>query len=67
MHPLTQNEIAKARSEEKLARGLSAYRAMRLLDERSDLGDDLAPERRYRLLERLRRRELARMSVPPSV
>ena len=67
MHPLTQNEIAKARSEEKLARGLAAYRAMRLLDEGRDADDDLAPDRRPRLLERLRKRELARMSTPPSV
>ena len=67
MHPLTQNEIAKARSEEKLARGLAAYRAMRLLDEGRDADDHVAPERWPRLLERLRRRELARMPDSPSV
>ena len=30
MHPFMSNDLAKARSDEKLARGLAAYRALSL-------------------------------------
>jgi hypothetical protein len=57
-HPLMQNEIAQARSAEKLARGLAAYRALRARTEQeAEVGTDGAAARRIRFLDRLRRRE----------
>ena len=57
-HPLMQNEIAQARSAEKLARGLAAYRALRAREEQvAEVGTGGAAARRIRFVDRLRRRE----------
>jgi hypothetical protein len=66
MHPLMQNEIARARSEEKLARGLAAYRALRTREEQAaEVGNEAG---RSRLVDRLRRRQAgARGRARPAV
>lgn len=62
MHPLTANDVAKARSEEKLARALEAYR---FLDGHEK--QDLESERWARLRHLLRRREAEGLSDPSAV
>jgi hypothetical protein len=55
MHPITTNDIGKARSDEKLARGLEAYRALQAR-EAADLAAESEPTARVRFVPRLRRR-----------
>ena len=57
MHPFMSNNLAKARSDEKLARGLAAYRALSLRDEHADPDAVVAAPGRIRLVDRLRRRD----------
>lgn len=57
IHPYTKYEIAQARHEERILRGLAAYHALRVRDEpdaQSALG---RAGGRIRILDRLRRRE----------
>jgi hypothetical protein len=57
MHPWMSNDIAKARSDEKLARGLAAYRALSAREEEAaELGPEAGGAGRLRLVDRLRRR-----------
>jgi hypothetical protein len=57
MHPFTSNDVAKARSDEKLARGLAAYRALSAGDEQAaGSGTEARTAGRLRLIDRLRRR-----------
>lgn len=69
MHPLMSNEIARARSEEKLSRGLAAYRALRAREEQAaELDAERGLARRFRLVGRLRRREAgARGPARPAI
>jgi len=62
MHPLTANEVARTRSEEKVARGLDAYRALQAYG-------TYAPnsERWNAFRARLRRRRAERLSDPSTV
>lgn len=62
MHPLTANDVAKARSEEKLARALEAYRLLDAHEKR-----DIESERWARLRRRLRRSEAERLADPSAV
>jgi len=58
IHPWTMHEIARARHEERILRGLTAYHALRAREERSDESVATAGSRgRIRILDRLRRRE----------
>jgi len=58
IHPWTMYEIAQARHEERVLRGLAAYQALRAREERSDESVATAGSRgRVRILDRLRRRE----------
>ena len=58
MHPFTSNDVAKARSDEKLARGLAAYRALSVREgQAAEVGPEAGGAGRLRLVERLRRRE----------
>ena len=63
MHPFMSNDLAKARSDEKLARGLAAYRALSLGDGHADSDAEVAAPGRIRLVNRLRRRT-ARAQAP---
>jgi hypothetical protein len=55
-HPFTQYEIARARDEERLLRGLAAYRVR---DERSaESVSTTGSGGRLRILDRLRRRDV---------
>ena len=57
MHPLMSNDMAKVRSEEKLARGLAAYRALSAREEQAaEVGPEAGKAGRLRLVDRLRRR-----------
>lgn len=69
MHPLMSNEIARARSDEKLSRGLAAYRALRAREEQvAELAGEGGVARRFRLVGRLRPREAAaRGPVRPAI
>jgi hypothetical protein len=55
MHPFTSNDIAKARSDEKVARGLAAYRALQARDA-ADSDAEPGTTTRVRFVHRLRRR-----------
>ena len=58
MHPFTSNDVAKARSDEKLARGLAAYRALSAQEEQAaGSGAEAGTAGRLRLVDRLRRRD----------
>jgi len=58
IHPWTMYEIAQARHEERVLRGLAAYQALRAREERSDESVATAGSKgRIRILDRLRRRE----------
>jgi hypothetical protein len=57
MHPFTSNDVARARSDEKLARGLAAYRALSVQEEQAaGPGIEAGTAGRVGLLDRLRRR-----------
>jgi hypothetical protein len=57
MHPFMSNDIAKARSDEKLTRGLAAYRALSAREEQAaEVGPEAGGAGRLRLVDRLRRR-----------
>ena len=56
MHPFTSNDIAKARSDEKLARGLAAYQSAERPGERAAEWPEAGTAGRLRLVDRLRRR-----------
>jgi hypothetical protein len=57
-HPFTMHDIARARSEERLLRGLAAYHALRVRDERSAESVSAGSGGRLRILDRLRRRDV---------
>ena len=58
MHPFTSNEVAKARSDEKLERGLAAYRALSVQEENAAGSRiEAGTTGRVGLLDRLRRRD----------
>lgn len=58
IHPWTMHEIARARNEEKLLRGLAAYHALRALSEQAaERRAATGSAGRIRLLDRLLRRE----------
>ena len=64
IHPWTQHEIAQARHEERILRGLAAYHALRARNEREA---ELGVESRARgipLLDRLLRREVRARARP---
>ena len=70
IHPWTMYEIAQARHEERVLRGLAAYQALRAREEReAELGVETRSARRVRLLDRLRRREVgvAGSSARPAI
>jgi hypothetical protein len=59
IHPWTMYEIARARDEERLLRGLAAYHALRVRDERSaESVSTTGSGGRLRILDRLRRRDV---------
>ena len=60
IHPYTKYEIARARDEERLLRGLAAYHAMRASNG-NDAQASVTGEAggRLRILDRLRRRTVA--------
>jgi hypothetical protein len=56
MDPWMSNDIAKARSEEKLARGLAAYQALSAREgQAAEVGPEAGGAGRLRLVDRLRR------------
>jgi len=60
IHPWTAHEIATARHEERILRGLAAYQALRVREEQSAEAAAVAGSgSRFRILDRLRRREVA--------
>jgi environmental stress-induced protein Ves len=70
IHPWTKYEIAQLRHEERVLRGLAAYQALRFREEQSAEAATVAGSGgRFRILDRLRRREAAvtRSSVRPAV
>lgn len=68
IHPYTKYEIAMARHEERVLRGLAAYYAMRARDEQSaEMAVAGSSGGRIRILDRLRRREVGvRGSTSPA-
>jgi hypothetical protein len=66
MHPFTSNDVARARSEEKLARGLAAYQALQAR-EAADSAAEPRTTARVRFLHRLRRRADAPAPARPAV
>ena len=59
IHPWTMYEVARARDEERLLRGLAAYHVLRARDEQSVEASAEGPSRRrIRILDRLRRRDV---------
>lgn len=70
IHPWTKYEIAQARHEERVLRGLAAYNALRGQDRLSaESGSTGASGGRLRIIDRLRRRDarLAGSSTRPAV
>lgn len=70
IHPWTKYEIARARDEERLLRGLAAYQALRAREEQAaELVATAGSGGRMRILDRLRRRDvgIAGSSVRPAV
>jgi len=60
MHPWTAYEIATSRHEERILRGLAAAQALRVREEQSAEAAAVAGSgSRFRILDRLRRREAA--------
>ena len=58
IHPWTMHEIARARNEERLLRGLAAYQALRIREEKSaESAATTGSGGRIRILDRLLRRE----------
>lgn len=65
MHPWTMHEIARARDEEMLLRGLAAYQALRVQPEHADeQGAVTGSAGRSRFLDRLLRRDVEAAHVP---
>lgn len=65
IHPWTMYEIAQARHEERVLRGLAAYQALRAREERLAESVATAGSRgRIRILDRLRRREIGVAGSP---
>ena len=65
IHPWTQHEIAQARHEERLLRGLAAYHALRAQKERAaEVVAGSGSAGRIRLLDRLLRREVRACARP---
>ncbi len=70
IHPWMKYEIAQARHEERVLRGLAAYQVLRMRQEQSAEKAAVAGSGgRFRILDRLRRREAAvtSSSVRPAV
>jgi hypothetical protein len=64
-HPWTHHDIARARDEERLLRGLAAYQALRVRDEQSaESVSATGSGGRLRILDRLRRREVGVTASP---
>ncbi|MGH3135866.1 MAG: hypothetical protein ACRDPV_05165 [Gaiellaceae bacterium] len=59
IHPWTAHEIATARHEERILRGLAAYQALRVREEQSAEAAVAGTRGRFAILDRLRRREAA--------
>ena len=58
MHPFTSNDVAWARSDDKLARGRAAYRALSAQGyQAAGSGAEAGTAGRLRLIDRLRRRD----------
>jgi len=65
IHPWTQHEIAQARHEERILRGLAAYHALRTQNERkAEARVESGSAGRIRLLDRLLRREVRACARP---
>jgi len=59
VHPWTNHEIATARHEERILRGLAAYQALRVREEQAAEAAASEPAGRVGILDRLLRREAA--------
>lgn len=64
MHPWTMHDIARARDEERLLRAMAAYKSLRGYDYGADGLVVESRSRRARLVDRLRRREIAPAQAP---
>jgi hypothetical protein len=65
IHPWTMYEIARARDEARLLRGLAAYQALRAQKEQAaEVNAGTESARRIRLLDRLLRREAGTARAP---